>query len=305
MKLLSTKEVASLLQVNEKMVYSLIADKGLPATKVTGKWLFPRYLVEHWLENQTENFPSLQSPLCSRNDLLVIAGSNDILLERAIAQYNRNSDTLAVFANVGSMGGFHALRRRLCHMAASHIREADGREYNFETARQELEGAPVVVNFCNRHQGLVVRKGNPKAIVGIKDLGQGNMTIVNRHLGTGTRLLLDKNLAQAEINGEKIVGYTKEVSRHLDVGLEVLAGRADAGPCIEPVADLLDLDFVPLCWERFDLVVDRNLFFEKSIQEFLSMLHGDEFKQLSGEISGYDLSLTGTMVFESGKSDYS
>lgn len=305
MKLLSTKEVASLLQVNEKMVYSLIAEKGLPATKVTGKWLFPRHLVEQWLENQTENFPSLQSPLCSRNDLLVIAGSNDILLERAIAQYNRNSNTLAVFANVGSMGGLQAMRRGLCHMAASHIREADGREYNFETARQELEGAPVVVNFCNRHQGLVVPKGNPRAIAGVKDLGRENMTIVNRHLGTGTRLLLDKYLAWAGLDGEKIAGYTNELSRHLDVGLEVLAGRADAGPCIEPVAELLDLDFVPLCWERFDLVVERRLFFEKSIQEFLSMLHGDEFRELSDKILGYDLSQTGTMVFESAKSEQS
>ena len=56
-KLLSTKEVAELLNVNEKMVYSLVSDKGLPATKITGKWLFPRHLVEQWVETNTINYP--------------------------------------------------------------------------------------------------------------------------------------------------------------------------------------------------------------------------------------------------------
>ncbi len=296
--LLSTKEVAALLKVNEKMVYSLVADKGLPASKVTGKWLFPKHLVEQWVENNTLNFPNIVSPRSSYNDLLIVAGSNDILLEKTLSLFNRLSDTLAVFANVGSMGGLHALRNNSCHIAACHLMQEDGKEYNFEIARKELEADPVVVNLCRRHQGLLVTKGNPKNIIKIEDLNKKKVAIVNRHLGTGTRLLLDNELKKAGIEPVEIQGYDKEVNKHRDVGLEDLAGRADTGLGIEAVASLLDLDFIPLCWERFDLVISKALFFEKPVQSFLSILHEKEFRQLAQETPGYDLNISGKVVFQ-------
>jgi molybdate-binding protein len=81
------------------------------------------------------------------------------------------------------------------------------------------------------------------------------------------------------------------------VGLEILSQRADAGPGIKAVAGLLDLDFIPLRWERFDLMIAKNRFFEENIQRFLGLLHEREFKDLVAGFSGYDLSLSGKMVF--------
>lgn len=295
---LSTKEVAALLQINEKMVYSLVADKGLPATKVTGKWLFPKHLVEQWVENHTLNLAQSGKPPVFPSNLLVVAGSNDILLDRVLNIFNKQSDTLAVFANIGSMGGLHALRKNICHIAASHLMEEDGKEYNFTTAKQELDTEPVVVNFCRRQQGLLIARGNPKRIFTVKDLQHPGIRLVNRHLGTGTRLLLDAELSRAAIEPASITGYDREVSRHLDVGLEILAGRADAGPGIEAVAGLLNLDFIPLCWERFDFLVNKSLFFEKHIQDFLSLLHGEELRKLAADTKGYDLGIAGMMVYK-------
>ena len=136
--LLNTREVAEFLNINEKMVYALIADKGLPATKVTGKWLFPRQLVEQWLENQTINYPEVAHPLPPYHGLLIICGSNDILLDRTISLFNRlYPEHLAVFGNVGSKGGLKALSRDLCHVASSHLLQEDEDEYsinhNFES----------------------------------------------------------------------------------------------------------------------------------------------------------------------------
>ncbi len=96
-------------------------------------------------------------------------------------------------------------------------------------------------------------------IHGISDLGKPGVKIVNRPQGTGTRLLLDGELNKAGINGDKIDGYAVELQRHLDVGLEILANRADAGMGIRAVAGLLDLDFIPLRWERFDFVILGHL----------------------------------------------
>ncbi len=297
--LMSTKEVAQFLNVNEKMVYTLVSEKGLPATKITGKWLFPQHLVEQWVETSTINFPKREQAPAAREGLLVIAGSNDLLLDRAISLFNTlYAEHLAVFGNLGSMGGVQALRRGFCHLAASHLLQEDENEYNFEYASRELEDAPAVVNFCRREQGIIVRKGNPKKIKEVADLGRPGIRIVNRALGTGTRLLLDRELSKAGIKGEKIEGYTNAVQRHLDVGLEVLSGRADAGPGIRPVADLLDLGFIPLRWERFDLMAARERFFDQGVQRFLGLLHEPEFHRIfKNGLEGYDLSLSGKMVF--------
>jgi len=298
-KLLSTKEVAEFLNVNEKMVYTLVSEKGLPATKITGKWLFPRHLVEQWVETNTINYPDNGYRLPSYNGLLIITGSNDPLLDRAISLFNSHQpDQLAVFGNLGSMGGLRALRQNLCHIASSHLLQDDESEYNFDFAFKELDEMPAVVNFCRREQGILVPKGNPKNIATVADLAQPGMKIINRSLSTGTRLLLDKELKKAQINGEKIEGYATEVSRHLDVGLEILAGRADAGPAIRAVAKLLDIDFIPLRWERFDLMASKERFFDEGIQRFLGILHETEFQQMATrDFAGYDVSSSGKMVF--------
>jgi len=297
--LLNTKGVAEFLNINEKMVYALIADKGLPATKVTGKWLFPRQLVEQWLENQTVNYPEAAHPLPPYHGLLIICGSNDILLDRTISLFNRlYPEHLAVFGNVGSKGGLKALSRDLCHVASSHLLQEDEDEYNFEFAIQELEGvAPVLVNFCRREQGFLVAKGNPKAISSVSDLGKPGIKIANRPEGTGTRLLLDRELEKAGIQGKQIEGYDQEFRSHLDVGMEVLSGRAGAAPAIKPVAGLLGLDFISLRWERYDLLILKEHFFEQGVQLFLGILHESQFREIVEKLDGYDMSLCGKIVF--------
>ena len=296
--LLSTREVANLLKINEKMVYTLIAEKGLPATKVTGKWLFPRHLVEQWIDTQTINYPKPERPLPPYHGMLIIGGSNDILLDKTLTLFNRTyPDDVAFFGNLGSLGGIQALKRSLCHIASSHLLQEDERDYNFGVATKELGQAPVIVNFCQREQGLLLAKGNPQGIKGISDLKRPGIKIVNRPLGTGTRLLFDKELHKAGIESEQIEGYHHELQRHIDIGLEILAGRTDAGPSIRAVAGLLDLDFIPLQWERFDLLILKDVFFEQGVQNFLGLLHEPTFRSLADDLSGYDLKLCGKMVF--------
>lgn len=162
---LSTKTVARLLNVNEKMVYFLVAEKGLPATKITGKWIFPQHLVEQWIENRTINYPEPASGSSPFSGLLIVCGSNDPLLDRALSLFNTlYPDLVAVFGNLGSMGGLKALRRNLCHIASCHLLQEDDVGYNFEFAGQELDQMPAIVNFCQREQGLLVARGNPQKI---------------------------------------------------------------------------------------------------------------------------------------------
>ena len=297
-QLLTTKEVAQFLNINEKMVYSLVSEKGLPASKVTGKWLFPKHLVEQWVEANTLNYPKAADSPSVSQAVLIIAGSNDLLLDKVIALYNTNfPGNIAVFGNLGSMGGLQALRQNCCHIASSHLLQENEQDYNFEFADRELDHMPAIVNFCRREQGILVSKGNPKKIKTVADLARPGICIVNRPLGTGTRLLLDQELKKAGVRADKIKGYDNEVSRHLDVGLEILAQRADAGLRIHAVGGLLNLDFVPLRWERYDLMIFKERFFDAHVQNFLGLLHEEPFFNLAVTLQGYDVQLSGRMLF--------
>ncbi|MBB5349301.1 excisionase family DNA binding protein [Desulfoprunum benzoelyticum] len=294
---LTTREVAAFLNINEKMVYYLVNDKGLPATKITGKWLFPRRLVEEWLETHVLNVQRTGIDRSSNDGILLMAGSDDLLLQKVLSQFYKKGLGTVFFANLGSMGGLKSLRLGLCHIGTCHLLQDDNAEYNFDFAREELDRAPVFVNFSKREQGILLQKGNPKGIHSIVDLAKKGVRIVNRQLGTGTRLLLDYEISRSEISASQIEGYEVEVSRHMDAGLEVLSGRADAAPAIRAVAGLLDLDFLSLRWERYDLLIARERFFEKGIQDFIGLLHEKEFRSLAETFTGYDISLCGKMIF--------
>lgn len=297
-KFLTTKEVAKLLHVNDKMVYSLVNEKGLPATKVTGKWLFPRRLVEEWLETHILNYKKSHVSNSEDEGVLLLAGSDDLLFQKALTLYHsRQSQTIGFFANLGSMGGLKSLRRGICHIGVCHLLQNDDQEYNFDFADQELDKAPVFVNFSRRQQGLLVQKGNPKNIQNVADLAREDVTIVNRPLGTGTRLLIDYEVTKSDISSSQIDGYHTVVSKHLDAGLEVFSGKVDAAPAIRAVAGILGLDFIPLRWERFDLLILRERFFERGIQSFISLLHEKPFRDLAASYEGYDVSLCGKMLF--------
>lgn len=296
-RLLSTREVAKLLGINEKQVYHLIQEKGLPGSKATGKWLFPEHLVRQWIENNTINYPG-QNWLLQTPSLFVVAGSNDILLERSLQLFMaQNPEYTPAFSNLGSMGGLRSLRQGLCHIAASHLLQKDSQDYNFDHIQQEMQEQPAVVNFCLRQQGLILAPDNPYNIQAVADLGKPGIRLVNRQPGTGTRLWLDRELERAGLDPSQLQGYAQEMPKHLDLGLEILAGRADAGPGIQTVAALLGLDFLPLHWERFDLLISKERFFEPSIQSFLNLLIQQEFRDLASKLSGYDLSSSGRMLY--------
>ena len=277
--LMNTNEVSQYIGINEKKIYNLITTKGLPATKVTGKWLFQRQLVDRWLEQHTENYPPAEKTPDTYENLLIITGSNDLLLDQLVEVFaRRHRLPLPLFSNLGSMGGIRALKENLCHICSCHLLESDGDEYNFAYVEEEFGDDVVLVNFCKRLQAVAVPRGNPKGIKELANLASGRLRIANRKQGTGTR-------------------YETEFARHLDVALEVLAGRADAGLAIAAVAEMLGLDQIPVRWERYDFIMRKKVFFSRGVQMLLTLLRDEEFLRLSDKFYGYDLSLSGQVVF--------
>lgn len=293
---LSTQEVSELLSINEKLVYSLISEKGLPATKITGKWLFPRHLVDKWFTSQIPGIRKAGIEQYADRDIIIMYGSDDPLLQKTLSLFHREQQGTIFLANQGSIGGLASLQRGLCHVASCHLLRQEDRGYDDTNFADEMDDSPpVVVNFCQREQGIVTRKGNPKNIRSITDLAGPGVRIVNRPLGSGTRLFFDYEIARSEISTNAIRGYRQEASGCMDAGIEVLSGRADAAPATRMVADLLDLHFLPLRWERFDLLIAREQFFAQPIKSLINLLHGQAFKNLASMYSGYDLTFSGKL----------
>jgi putative molybdopterin biosynthesis protein len=227
-------------------------------------------------------------------------GSHDITLD-LLAQHLSEHDRRLTSANVGSLGGLVALRRGEAHLAGSHLLDPESGEYNLSYIHQYLPGVPVrVITLVGRQQGLLVPQGNPKGINSLQDLIRSDISFVNRQRGAGTRVLLDYHLERQGIPSKQILGYEQEEYTHLAVAAAVSSGRADCGLGIAAAAQALDLDFVPLFQERYDLVIPFQHLSGPLLSPLLEVIQSEEFKQAVGQLAGYDTTVSGNLVAEIG-----
>ncbi len=225
-------------------------------------------------------------------------GSHDITLD-LIAQFLSEYDRRLASANVGSLGGLVALRRGEAHLAGSHLLDPETGEYNISYIRQYLPGLPVrVVALVGRQQGLLVPRGNPKGIHSLQDLARPEVSFVNRQRGAGTRVLLDYHLERQSIPPQEISGYDQEEYTHLSVAAAVSSGRADCGLGIAAAAHALDLDFVALFQERYDLVIPIEHISGTLLSPLMEVLESEDFKQAVNRLPGYDTAVMGELVAE-------
>ena len=223
-------------------------------------------------------------------------GSHDITLD-LMAHYLAEHQRRLASANVGSQGGLVALQRGEAHLAGSHLLDPKTGEYNLSYIRQYLPGVPVkVVALVGRQQGLIVLKGNPKGIRSLQELVHPGVSFINRQRGAGTRVLLDYHLVLLGLESASIHGYNQEEYTHLAVAAAVASGRADCGLGIAAAAQALDLDFVPLFQERYDLVIPAQYYESHLLAPLLALLQEPSFRQAVAGLPGYDVSPMGTLI---------
>jgi putative molybdopterin biosynthesis protein len=226
-------------------------------------------------------------------------GSHDPMLD-LLSQYLSEGfpGTSLASANVGSMGGLAALRRKAAHLASVHLLDEETGEYNISYVKKYLPNESVqIVTFAHREQGLIVAKGNPQGIRGIENLPR--VRYVNRQQGAGTRVLLDFELKKRGIAAGDIEGYSHEEYTHLAVSAAVATGVADCGMGVRRAAIALDLDFIPLCWERYDFVIPSAHLEHPGVRNLLTVLNTPRFQEALAAQPGYDTRETGRVQFTS------
>lgn len=240
----------------------------------------------------------LLKDLTEIENIVVVVGSHDNTLD-VLANQMRVKDCRFGLSssNVGSMGGLIALKNGYCHCAGSHLLDTEDGTYNISYVKRYLPDLRVkLVNLTYREQGLIVLKGNPKKIERIQDLVREDISFVNRQAGSGTRILLDYRLQELDIKPEGIRGYDQEEFTHMAVAVNVLSGAVDTGLGIYAAAKALDLDFIPIVTEEYDLVIAEEFFEDNKIRLMLDVMRSHAFKELVGQLGGYDTSKTGTIV---------
>jgi len=224
-----------------------------------------------------------------------IVGSHCIGLELIMAEMRRRGfHVKSVF--VGSSGGFKAIARGEADLAGVHAFDPETMEYNVPFMRKfSIEDKAILIRGYKRIQGLIVARGNPKGIKGIRDiLERRDIVMMNRNKGSGTRILLDYLLkVEAERMGidiseaiKGIRGYWNEAKSHNAVAIAIKNGIADVGIGIKTVAGIYDLDFIPIAEENYDFLIRRSSMGKRAIEEFIEILR--EFRSKLNELDGIE-----------------
>lgn len=295
-ELMNTRQAAGYLGINEKKLYALAKAKKIPCTRVTGKWTFPRKLIDAWIEQSAVRRDASEIRPEPRSYLLA-AGSDDPCLGVLGDLFKERAKPASLFWNtVGSSSGLAAVRDGVADLATSHLLDPTRGEYNLSLVKKLAGADAVVVQLFYRQLGLIVLPGNPMKLKAITDLARPKVRMVNRQGGSGTRLYLDHALARLKIDSRKLHGYETSVSTHVEVGLRVLRGEVDTGLATMTTARMLGLDFVPLARERFDAVIPQERFFSPGIQALLSIIGSREFRDCLERMGGYDGAESGRII---------
>ncbi|NWF92119.1 MAG: helix-turn-helix transcriptional regulator [Syntrophaceae bacterium] len=299
-EMMNTKEVAKYLGIHEKQVYALIRSKRIPSTRVTGKWVFPKRLIDEWIESNAKGgLEQAKEKSKKIEGALLASGSNDPILDMLQTYMRKSYPEFYLFsANIGSTEGLKALNMGYTDIAWSHLFDPKSGEYNTPFLPIYLPDVkPVVVNLFQRDLGFVVAPKNPLRIHEFEDLTQKGIRFINRQKGSGTRLLLDYHLKRLQIPASKINGYEREVYTHFEVGLSILSKEADVGIATIAVSKLLGLSFLPITRESFDMILDQPTFFNKGVQAFIEILNSSEFRRRVEGLGIYDFRNSGKILY--------
>ncbi len=246
--------------------------------------------------NETDEVKvELLRPIEELLNTVVMVGSHDLTLDLLGNLLGKCYPPIFFSSHpVGSLGGLIAVKNGTCHMAGLHLLDPDTGEYNLPYIRRYLSGMDVkIIHLVYRDQGLIVPSGNPKGIQGLDDLYRKEIAFINRQKGSGTRILLDHTLSILSLDPSQIRGYDKEEYTHMAVASAVSGGVADVGLGILSAARALNLDFIPVAKERYDLVIPSVYVEDKNIQSVLRTIRSAEFKEAVMQMGGYDVSRAG------------
>ncbi|MGE0700508.1 MAG: substrate-binding domain-containing protein [Hyphomicrobiaceae bacterium] len=287
MSLLTTSEAASYLRIKERKLYEMLAEGAVPATKATGKWLFPRGNLDRWL------LAGMTRPLgvIPAEPPTIVGGSHDPLLQWALAESRAG---LAMLPE-GSEAGYRRFLLGEVIAAAIHFHDLEDTSVDANVAvvaKEERLYDAVLIGFAAREQGLLVAKGNPLGIGSLEDAREARARLAQRPPGAGAQQLL---LAMMSRSGLTLADFETPLVAPTgpDIAQAIRAGHADIGIATRAVAAAAGIDFIPVAVERFDLLMRQRDSYRPPLQRLLALIRSPSFAARAAELGGLDVSGAG------------
>ncbi|WP_318616114.1 helix-turn-helix transcriptional regulator [Sporosarcina sp. YIM B06819] len=308
----TTEEIAHILKVSKLTVYDLIKKGVLPSYRVGRQIRVDAHDLETYKDQAKGGKTPVKSetrvtavhsegpkPVATSTRQIIISGQ-DISLDILANYIEKKSTTIRPLRSyAGSLNSLVAMYQGKADVVSTHLYDGDTGAYNLPYIRRILVGhSYIVINLLSRWEGFYVQKGNPKNIQTWADFITPGITMVNREKGSGARVLIDEHLRLSGISPYDVEGYDIEESSHIGVASKVVSGQADVGVGIEKAARLVDVDFIPIMKEHYDLVIMKTAQNAEFIELLQDIVHSDAFQNELGAIGGYDLSRTGQIIYE-------
>lgn len=297
---MSTKEAAEYLGINEKQVYALIKAKSIPCTRVTGKWVFPKKLIDKWItSNALKEGPSIDEAVKNNSSALFAAGSNDPILDILINRMQNSSGGRHIFSCVtGSTEGIRLLGGGFTDIAWCHLSKPGTGEYDMTSIADLVPDRKIaIVHLFQRELGFLLPLNSGREKMSFAKISGNGINFINRQKGSGTRILTEYFLEAEGIDPSSINGFNTEVNTHLEVGLKILSGKSGVGIATGSVAKILGLSFQPLISESFDMVLVQETFFRDEVQKFIETMQSEEFREMVSPLGNYDFDKSGKIIY--------
>ncbi|MEB2302423.1 helix-turn-helix transcriptional regulator [Lysinibacillus xylanilyticus] len=293
------EEVAQLLKVSKLTIYDLVKKGDLPIFRVGRQMRVDRTDLQLYIQkSKTGVTPTASTTLLTNNKKIIISGQ-DIALDLLGKYIEKKQSNKVLRSHEGSFNGVMALYNGECDIASLHLYDGDTGDYNTPYLKKIfVSHSYVLLNLISRRAGFYVKKGNPLQIQSMDDFKTKSLKLMNREKGSGARTFLDEQLRFHHISPSSIEGYNEEEMSHIDVASAVANGNADIGIGIEKISKLIDVDFIPLVRERYDIVLLKTPENQLLIESVKEILNSPDFQSEVVALGDYDVTQMGQIIYE-------
>ncbi|MFJ7953742.1 substrate-binding domain-containing protein [Lysinibacillus sp. NPDC096418] len=296
------EEVAQLLKVSKLTIYDLVKKGDLPVFRVGRQMRVDRADLQLYIQKGKTGVTPASSPapttFTTKNNRIIISGQ-DLVLDLLGKYIEKKQSNKVLRSHEGSFNGVMALYNGECDIASLHLYDGDTGDYNTPYLKKIfVSHSYVLINLITRRAGFYVQKGNPLQIQSFDDFKTKPLKLMNREKGSGARTLLDEQLRIHQISPSSIEGYNEEEKSHIDVASAVAKGHADIAIGIEKISKLIEVDFIPLIKERYDIVLLKTPENEHLIEIVKEILNLADFQSDVAALGDYDVSQMGQIIYE-------
>ncbi|QPQ29759.1 helix-turn-helix transcriptional regulator [Lysinibacillus sp. JNUCC 51] len=296
------EEVAQLLKVSKLTIYDLVKKGDLPVFRVGRQMRVDRNDLQLYIQKSktgaTPAASTASTTPSTKNKKIIISGQ-DLALDLLGKYIEKKQSNKVLRSHEGSFNGVMALYNGECDIASLHLYDGDTGEYNTPYLKKIfVSHSYILLNLISRRAGFYVQKGNPLQIQSIEDFKTKSLKLMNREKGSGARTFLDEQLRIHHISPSSIEGYNEEEMSHIDVASAIANGNADIGIGIEKISKLVEVDFIPLITERYDIVLLKTPENQLLVESVKEILNSPDFQSEVVALGDYDVTQMGQIIYE-------